>query len=32
MNYFRNPKEMLFDGVLSCLSYIKLEERIQENI
>lgn len=27
MNYFRNPKEMLFHGITSCWSYIRLEER-----
>ena len=26
MNYYRNPKEMLFTGVTSCWSLIRLEE------
>lgn len=26
MNYYRNPREMLFNGVTSCWSLIRLEE------
>jgi hypothetical protein len=29
MNYFRNPKEMMFHGILSCWGFMKLEERIK---
>jgi hypothetical protein len=28
MNYYRNPQEMLFTGITSCWSLIRLEESI----